>query len=275
MSLRINTNLASLNAQTRLAKQQGKVEHAQARLASGNRITKASDDAAGLAISEQMRGQLAGLGKAKENAMNAMSLMQVGEGALNETSNMVIRMRELAVQSASDTISDKERNFLNQEMQQLQQEVDRIAQSTKFGDKTLLDGSADDMDFQVGPNAGKENVISFKTSMDATADGIGVEGLDLSDKDGAKDALGAIDDSLTKISEMRANYGAISSRLERTSNNLATQFENVSAAKSRISDADIAEESAKLTSAQVLQSAATSVLASSNQNSAAALRLIG
>ncbi len=275
MSLRINTNLASLNAQTRLGKQQGKVEHAQARLSSGQRITKAADDAAGLAISEQMRGQLAGIGKAKENAMNAQSLIQVGEGALNETSNMIIRMRELAVQSASDTISDKERNFLNQEMQQLQQEVDRIASSTKFGDKVLLDGNTEELEFQVGPNGGSANIISFTQNMDATADGIGIEGLDLSDKEGARDALSSIDEGLTKVSEMRANYGAISSRLEKTSNNLATQFENLSAAKSRIADADIAEESAKLTSAQVLQQAATSVLSSANQNSASALRLIG
>jgi len=275
MSLRINTNLASINAQRKLNGQQKRVEDAQAKLASGNRIIRASDDAAGLAISEQMRGQIAGIRKAKDNANNAQSLIQIGEGALNEVSNILIRMRELSVQSASDTVSDSEREFLNQEMTQLQAESDRIAQTTKFGNKTLLDGSTGELEFQVGPNGGESNVIRLDMETDASAGALGIDSLSLADKGGARDSLESIDDAMQKVGSIRANYGAFQSRLQTTVGGLENQYENLSAAKSRISDADIAEEAAELTSATVLQQAATSVLGSANQNGAAALRLIG
>lgn len=251
------------------------MEHAQMALASGSRIVKAADDAAGLAISENLRGQVAGIRMARSNAYNAQSLIQVSEGGLNEVSNILIRLRELGVQAASDTVSDVERSFLDQEAQQLTSEADRIAKSTKFGNKNLLDGSGEEMEYHVGPFADEgENVIKYKVSADATTSNLGIDGIDISDKGGARSTLASVDDALVKIGQMRADFGAVQSRLQMTTSNLDIQNENLSAAKSRISDADIAYESAEMTSAQILQQASVSVLAQSNQNGAAALKLI-
>jgi flagellin len=177
MGLRINTNVASISAQRVLTKQQQRMEHAQQALASGSRIVKAADDAAGLAISENIRGQVAGIKMARNNAFNAQSLIQVSEGGLNEISNILIRLRELGVQAASDTVSDVERSFLDQEAQQLVMEADRIAKSTKFGNKTLLDGTGEEMEYHVGPFSDEaENVIKYQISADATTSTLGVDG---------------------------------------------------------------------------------------------------
>jgi len=276
MGLRINTNVASIGAQRVLGKQQARVEHAQQSLASGSRIVKAADDAAGLAISENIRGQLGGIKMARMNAFNAQSLIQVSEGGLNEISNILIRLRELGVQAASDTVSDVERSFLNQEATQLVAESDRIAKSTRFGNKALLDGNGEEFEYHVGPFANEEeNTIKYKISADATNSNLGIGGVDVSDKSGARDTLQSVDDALVKIGQMRADFGAVQSRLQTTTSNLDIQFENLSAAKSRISDADIAYESSEMTSAQILQSASVSVLAQANQNGASALKLIG
>src|SRR6185369_2068547 len=169
MGLRINTNIASVSAQRVLGKQQARLEHSQQALASGSRIVKAADDAAGLAISENIRGQVSGIKMARNNAYNAQSLIQVSEGGLNEISNIMIRLREMGVQAASDTVSDTERSFLDQEAQQLVAESDRIAKSTRFGNKPLLDGTGEEMEYHVGPFADEEqNVIRYKVSADAT-----------------------------------------------------------------------------------------------------------
>lgn len=275
MGLRIQTNLASISAQRQLTTQQSRLEHAQMALASGSRIVKAADDAAGLSISENIRGQVQGIKMARNNSYNAQSLIQVSEGGLNEINNILIRLRELGVQSASDTVSDVERSFLDQEAQQLTQEADRIARSTRFGNKTLLDGSGEELEFHVGPFADyDQNVIKYKVSADATSDTLGFSGLNVADKDGARDALGQVDDAIIKIGQMRADFGAVQSRLQSTTSNLDIQYENLSAAKSRIRDADVAFESAEMASASVLQSASVSVLAQANQNGAAALRLL-
>jgi flagellin len=275
MGLRISTNVASISGQRVLGKQQQRMEHAQQALASGSRITKAADDAAGLAISENLRGQIAGIKMARNNAFNAQSLIQVSEGGLNEISNILIRLRELGVQSASDTVSDVERSFLDQEAQQLTAEADRIAKSTRFGNKALLDGSGEEMEYHVGAFADEsENVIKYKVSADATASTLGVDGISISDKGGARDTLASVDEALVKIGQMRADFGAVQSRMQMTTSNLDIQFENLSAAKSRISDADIAYESAEMTSAQILQQASVSVLAQANQNGMAALKLL-
>lgn len=276
MGLRINTNVASIGAQRVLGKQQHRMEHAQQALASGSRIVKAADDAAGLAISENIRGQLGGIKMARNNAYNAQSLIQVSEGGLNEISNIMIRLRELGVQAASDTVSDVERSFLNAEATQLVAESERIAKSTRFGNKALLDGNGEEFEYHVGPFADEdENTIRYKIAADATTGTLGVDGVDISDKDGARATLQAVDDALVKIGEMRADFGAVQSRLQTTTSNLDIQYENLSAAKSRISDADVAFESAEMTSAQILQNASVSVLAQANQNGAAALKLIG
>ncbi len=275
MGLRISTNMASISAQRVLTKQQQRMEHAQMSLASGSRITKAADDAAGLAISENLRGQVAGIKMARNNAYNAQSLIQVSEGGLNEISNILIRLRELGVQSASDTVSDVERSFLDQEAQQLTSEADRIAKSTRFGNKALLDGSGEEMEYHVGPFADEsQNVIKYKMSADATTSTLGVDGIAIDSKDGARSTLESVDEALVKLGQMRADFGAVQSRLQTTTSNLDVQYENLSAAKSRISDADIAFESAEMTSAQILQQASVGVLAQANQNGSAALKLI-
>ncbi len=275
MGLRINTNVASIAAQRVLSKQSQRQEHAEMAISSGSRIVHAADDAAGLAISENIRGQLSGIKMARNNSFNAQSLIQVSEGGLNEISNIMIRLRELGVQAASDTVSDVERGFLNQEAQQLTQESDRIARSTKFGNKALLDGTGEEMEYHVGPFAKEsENVIKYKVKADATNSTLGIDSVSLADKSGARSTLEAVDKGLIKVGQMRADFGAVQSRLQSTTSNLDIQYENLSAAKSRISDADIAYESAEMTSASILQQAAVGVLAQANQNSASALKLI-
>lgn len=275
MGLRISTNTASISAQRVLTKQQQRMEHAQMALASGSRIVKAGDDAAGLSISENLRGQIAGIKMARNNAFNAQSLIQVSEGGLNEISNILIRLRELGVQAASDTVGDVERTFLDQEAQQLTQEADRIAKSTRFGNKTLLDGTGGEMEYHVGPFSDEsQNVIKYKMSADATASTLGVDGISIDSKDGARSTLESVDEALVKIGQMRADFGAVQSRMQMTTSNLDIQYENLSAAKSRISDADIAFESAEMTSANILQQASVGVLAQANNNGAAALKLL-
>ncbi len=275
MGLRINTNLASINAQRQLTTQQHRLEHAQAALASGQRIVNASDDAAGLAISENIRGQVAGIRQARNNAYNAQSLIQVSEGGLNEINNILIRLRELGVQAASDTVSDTERGFLNLEAQQLIEESNRIAVSTRFGNQTLLDGSGRQLEYHVGAFSGPENVIRYNITADATNRALGIQSVSVGDRNGARRTLEQVDEALVKIGSLRADFGAVQSRLNTTVSNLDIQNENLSAARSRIMDADVAHETAEMTSAQILQQASIAVLANANQNGAAALRLIG
>lgn len=275
MGLRIATNMASISAQRTLSKQQKRAEHASAALSSGSRIVNAADDAAGLAISESIRGQTRGIAQARNNAFNAISAVQVSEGGLNEVSNILIRLRELGVQAASDHIGERERGFLNMEANQLTQEMDRIAKTTVFGDKKLLDGSGGKMEFQVGAFAGDENVISYTLDSDATISTLGIDGLTVESKEDARDSLQRIDDALVKVGEMRANFGATQSRLDSTVSNLDIQYENLSAANSRIRDTDIAKETSEMASAQILQNSAVSVLAQANNFPAVAMKLIG
>lgn len=274
MGLRIQTNLPSISAQRVLSVQQKRLEHSTEALASGSRIVQAADDAAGLAISENLKGQIRGIAMARNNAFNAGSAIQISEGGLNEINNILIRLRELGIQGASDNIGDKERGFLNQEAKQLVLEADRIAKTTQFGDKKLLDGSGEELTFHVGPFAGPENRISYSLSSNATASELGIDGIDVADKGGSLDTLGAVDEALTKISAMRANFGAVQSRLNSTVSNLDVQYENLSAANSRIRDVDVAKESSEIASANVLQNAAVSVLAQANQFPGVALKLI-
>lgn len=274
MGLRISTNVASISAQRVLSKQQQRMEHAQSALASGSRIVKAADDAAGLAIGENVRGQMVGIKMARNNAYNAQSLIQVSEGGLNEINNILIRLRELGVQAASDTVSDTERDFLDQEAQQLTMEADRIAKTTRFGNKTLLDGSGEELEYHVGPFADDDNVIRYQMNADATASTLGIDGVSVADKSGARGTLQSVDEAIVKLSKMRADFGAVQSRLQMTTSNLDIQYENIAAARSRIMDADVAYESSEMTSAQILQQASVAVLAQSNQNGAAALKLL-
>lgn len=274
MGLRISTNVTSINAQRQLGTQQARNSHAQAALSSGSRIVSASDDAAGLAISENIKGQTRGIAAARQNAFNAGSLVQVSEGGLSEISNIMVRLRELGVQAASDNIGDEERGFLQTEAKQLLDESERIAKTTRFGDRKLLDGSGEELEFQVGAFGDSDNIIKYKMSADATNSALGISGVSMDDKDSARDSLDTLDKAMNKLGKMRADYGAVQSRLNSTVSNLDTQYESLSAANSRIRDADVAHEASEIASSNVLQQAAISVLAQANQSPAQALRLI-
>jgi flagellin len=279
MGLRINTNVASLTAQKNLARTQGALERSLDRLSSGLRITRAGDDAAGLAISESLRAQIRGLAQAQRNANDGISVIQTGEGALNEISNLLIRLRELAVQSSSDgSVSNSERSFLQNEFQALQGEITRIANATQFGGRTLLDGSlsSSGLTFQVGiyNNASVDRLTMTIGDARASALGVGSAQAAVSTAAAAQASLTTIDAALTSVSTIRGNLGGVQNRLQSTVNNLAVSIENLSAANSRIRDVDVAAETAALTRAQVLQQAGIAVLAQANVSSQVALILL-
>jgi flagellin len=277
MGFRINTNVASLQAQTSLGKVNRESEASFSKLSSGERITKAADDAAGLAISEKMNAEIRSSKQATRNANDGISMIQVAEGGLNETSNILTRLRELAMQSASDTVGDTERQMTNLEYQNLKGEMDRISQVTEFNGKKLLNGEGDKYDFQVGSNnVESEDRISFDAaSLNASTSATGVEGADVSSKEGAQDSLAQIDSAIEKVSSQRAILGATQNRLTSTVSNLEVYSENMSAANSRIRDVDYAEETAKQARNQIISSASTSVLAQANASGQQALKLIG
>ena len=276
MGLRINTNVASLNAQRNLRTSKLGLDKSLEKLSSGYRINRAGDDAAGLAISENLKAQIRGLKQASRNAQDGISLVQVAEGGLNEISSILIRLRELAVQAASDTIGPVERQFLNVEYDQLVSEVDRIADGTEFNGTTLLSGTGSILDFQVGtrndPNIDR---LSFDASKaDANSASLGVNLTSVADKASAQNSLSAIDSAIVSVSAMRADFGAVQNRLQSTTNNLSVSLENMAAANSRIRDVDVAEETAEMTMNNVLLNAGTSVLAQANQTSQVALGLL-
>ncbi len=276
MGLRVNTNVASINAQRNLRGTRLALDKTLERLASGYRINKAGDDAAGLAISEALRAQIRGFGQALRNTQDGISMIQVAEGGLNEVSSILIRLRELGVQAASDTVGAVERQFLNVEYEQLLQEIDRIADATEFNGTPLLNGTGAIFDFQIGiRNDPTIDRITFDASKaDSNTAALGINLTSVADKASAQNSLSAIDKSITNVSAMRADFGAIQNRLSSTINNLAISIENISAANSRIRDADIAEESAELTRSNVLMQAGTSVLAQANQSTNAAVQLL-
>lgn len=277
MSLRVTTNIPSLAAQKTLSSNSRELEKSYAQLSSGSRITKAADDAAGLSISETLKSTIRGYGQAQRNAQDAISMVQVSEGGLSEVSNILSRMRELGVQASSDTVGDRERGFIDLEVQQMKSEVQRISQTTRFGSVKLLDGTGENYQFQVDINnddfadrisfdAGKQNVQISE---------IGIDGFDFSSKDGAREALEGLESAQVQVNGHRATLGAIQNRLISTTENLGSSIENFSAANSRMRDTDVAESSANLARNQVLQQASVGVLAQANQSTAAALKLIG
>ena len=277
MSLRINTNIAAINAQRTMGSNQRMIDKTYSQLASGSRINKSSDDAAGLAISENMKAQLRSARQARRNANDGISFVQVAEGGLNEVNNMIVRMRELSIQSASDTVGDKERGYINQEAQAIKLEMDRVAKSTKWNTTPLLDGSKASFDFQVGIHSDPFlDTISFDPSKaDTTLSGLGLSTIDLSTKEGAKEGLLYLDQSQEIVADARASFGALQNRLTHTIQNLQVFEENTAAAKSRIKDTDFAEASAELTKNNILLQASTSTLAQANQKNQLALGLIG
>lgn len=277
MGLRVSTNVAALNAQRTMTGSQREIQKTMAQLASGSRITKAADDAAGLAISENLKSQIRSSVQAQRNSNDGISMVQVAEGGLAEVSNIITRMRELAIQAASDTVGETERGFTDKEVQQLKAEAQRITMTTKWGTTKLLDGTGGDFDFQVGLNNDTEaDRISFKSGeTNASIDNLDMAGFDFSTKEGAQDSLGKIDAAQSQVNGFRANLGALQNRLQSTADNLGVQTENLSAANSRIRDTDVAMASAEMTRNNILLQANTSVLSQANQVPGMALKLIG
>jgi len=275
MGLRIATNVPSLSTQRNLNAVGNEASKSFARLSSGQRITKSGDDAAGLSISNKLEASVRGLKMAQRNANDGISFVQTAEGGINEVSNILIRLRELSVQAASDTVGDAERGFLDKEMQSLKAEIDRIAQVTNYNGTQLLNGEGDVLSFQVGNEAGAMNRIEFDPSKtNVRASSLGVDGLSLVSRDNALDGLSAIDEAIKRVNENRSELGAIQNRLHSTSTSIGIAVENLSDAKSRIADTDIAAETSTLIKNQILQNAGISVLAQANSAPNSALKLL-
>jgi len=277
MGLRINTNVTSLSAQRTLGVNNEAQAKSLGKLSSGTRIVRSADDAAGLAISEKLKAQIRGQSQAERNANDGISMIQTAEGGLSEIGNILVRMRELSVQAASDTVGDTERGFSNMEYQNLKQEIQRISQVTEFNGQKLLAGQGELLDFQIGSNNNPDqDRISFDSSAaNASVESLGLADLSVASKEGAQNALEMIDQASTKVSGQRASLGATQNRLLSTSNNLQITKENLSAANSRIRDVDYAQVSASNAKNQILTQAGTSVLAQANAQGQNALRLIG
>ncbi|MCB0394855.1 MAG: flagellin FliC [Bdellovibrionales bacterium] len=277
MGLRISTNVESINAHRNMSTSQGKMSNAMAQLSSGSQINKAADDAAGLAISERLKGQIRSLRKANQNANDGISMVQVAEGGLNEIGNIIVRLRELGIQAASDTVGNTERGFLDKEVQQLKSELERIAKVTTWGETKLLDGSSPSFDYQVGIfNDDFEDRITFDSANNvATLEALELADVDYTTKEGAQGALRMLDSAQTTVNGYRANLGALQNRLMSTVNNLSIAEENLSAANSRIRDPDVARAAADLTRENILLNASISTLSQANQAKSVALKLIG
>ena len=275
MSMSIRTNVASLNAQRNLSSTQTSLDTSMARLSSGFRITKAGDDAAGLGISTKLEAQIRSYNQAVRNANDGVSVIQTTEAALDNTANIITRLRELAMQSASDGIGDSERAYISTESTKLQNEIDRIAQTTKFNGASLLDGSATTLDFHVGVEATSNDIISFTTLDATTATLFNAQSVDLSSKAGAVSSLAVLDDALSQVSKARSELGAAGNRLQAAISTIQSFTEQLSAANSRIKDVDVAEETSALARSNILQQAGVSVLAQANQSPQLALKLLG
>ena len=276
MGFRIATNVQSIAAQRTLGLQRGEANHQLEKLASGERITRAADDAAGLAISEKFKAEIRSTRQATRNTQDGISLVQVAEGGLNEIGSLLIRMRELSIQSASDTIGDAERGFTDREVQALKSEVDRISASTRFNGVELLSGKGPSLEFQVGtgPNEKLDRIKYDVASANATTEYLGINDVTTASRTGSQENLEKLDKAIMSVSSNRAGFGAMQNRLQSTMNNLMVSDENMSAANSRIRDADIALESAELTKRNILTNAAVSTLAQANSNGMLALKLI-
>lgn len=276
MGLRVNTNTVALNTQYQLRNSQSGIAKTMERLSSGNRINRASDDAAGLAISEGMRANIRGLKQVDRNAQDGISMTQIAEGALNEVANILVRLREISIQAASDTISDDQRVLVNKEYSQMLSEVDRIAASTEYNGVKLLTGAGDRIDFQVNlRNSDTTDRIVFDPSQaDVSLVGLGLNQSDVTSKYNAQDSLEMLDKAIDNVSDLRAAFGSVQSRLQATTENILTSIENISAAKSRIRDTDLAEETSELSKKNIMLQAGTSILAQANQQPGQALALL-
>ena len=273
MGLRVNTNIASLNAQRHMANVTNRIQGNYSRLASGLRIASAADDAAGLAISERMRSQIRSFSVAARNAQDGLSLAQTAEGALGEVSNILSRMRELAMQSSNGTLSGNDRITIDAEFDELKAEIDRIATETEFNGTALLNGVNTAITIQVGIDAG-ETIQLAMVDVQTGATGLNIAGLDSALQANAVTALGAIDTALDTVNGARGTLGAGQNRLSSTLRSILNVRENLSAAESRIRDVDVASETADLTKNSIMQQAAVSVLQQANTQPQVALSLL-
>ena len=274
MGLRVNTNVTSINAQRNLSQVTGRLSNNFRRLSTGLRISTAADDAAGLAISERLRAQVRSLEQSKRNANDGISLVQTAEGALNEVSSILTRLRELAIQASNGSVSNQDKNTLDEEFQSLISEVNRIGRSTEFNGIKLLDGSSSTVSFQVGfgTTSGIDTIaVSLNATLSTT---LALNSLDIGSGGTTTTAITNIDSAINTISSLRGSLGAVQNRLGSTINNLAIQTENLSAAESRIRDVDVAYETAQLTRNSILQQASISVLAQANAQPQSALSLL-
>lgn len=277
MGLRISTNVQSLAAQRNLGINSANQKSSLEKLASGSRINRAADDAAGLAISEKMKANIRSIRQDVRNANDGISMIQTAEGAMNEIGNTLIRFRELSVQAASDTIGDTERGFIDKEVQQLKQEINRVAASTEYNGKHLTNGEGDVLEIQVGlNNRPEQDRFTYDVAKtNASTDRLGLSDISVMTKENAQNNLGQIDEAIKTLTENRSELGALQNRLVSSVNNMNIYDENLSGANSRIRDVDMASETAELTKNNILTQANTSVLSQANQNNMLALKLIG
>ncbi len=282
MGLRVNTNVASLNAQRHLYNTTTRFSKSMERLSSGLRINRSGDDAAGLAISESLKSDIRALQQASRNAADGISLVQTAEGSLDEVNNILLRLRELAQQAATETLGEDERGYLNAEFQELLDEIDRISETAEFNGIKLLDGSSSTLNVQVGIGTDASTsavTIDLSTGMSAGALGMTVgsvtlDGATNGDGANAREAIGFITDATATVSSMRASFGAAQNRFETSIRNIGMTAENLSAANSRIRDVDVALETSTMTSLQILQQAGVSILSQANATSQLALNLL-
>ncbi len=267
----INHNMNAMNAHRNMGINNNAAGKSMEKLSSGLRINRAGDDAAGLAISEKMRGQIRGLDQASRNSQDGISMIQTAEGALNETHAILQRMRELAVQSSNDTNVSVDRSAINEEYQALSAEITRISDDTEFNTQKLWDGTTTSVDFQVGANAGQKISYTF-SNMDAATVMTSVG--DLLDKAKSQTAISSLDKGIEKISTERAKLGAVQNRLEHTIKNLDTSSENLQAAESRVRDVDMAKEMMSFSKNNILQQASQAMLAQANQQPQGVLQLL-
>ena len=277
--MRINTNVMALNAQNKLTMNQGKVEGSIKKLSSGLRINGASDDAAGLAISEKMRAQIRGLGQAQDNAQDGISLLQTAEGALQQTTDILQRMRELTIKAQNTgVLTDSDKTSISSELSTLRNEIDRIATSTTFNGKKLLNGTASNLNFKIGANTDAQDTISISiANMNSTglsSGGSSAFSIAIDTAEHANETLVAIDLAISKVSAQRTGLGVLQNRMEYAISNLGTSEENLTAAESRIRDVDMAEEMVSYTKNSILNQAAMAMLAQANQQPQTILSLL-
>lgn len=277
MGMRVSTNVQSLVAQRHLGINSTAQKESLEHLSSGSRINKAADDAAGLAISEKMKGLIRSIRQEVRNANDGISMIQTAEGGMNEIGNILTRFRELAIQSASDTVGDVEREFINKEVSQLKNEITRITSSVEFSGKKLLTGDGDNVEIQVGNynNPLEDRIVLDTQQINVNLDKLGLSGFSVLTKEGAREGLGQVDAAVNSLVGNRAELGSLQSRLQTVVNSLNIYDENLSAANSRIRDTDLAAETANLAKNNILVSADVSVLSQANQNNMMALKLIG